>query len=352
MRLFKDLNDVWYNIKSVNKPILIYGMGDGANKILKIMKEKNIEIQGIFASDEFVRGQLFSGYKVIKYSEAVDQFGDFAIILAFGVFTDELLKRMEDLSKKHNFFAPDVPLFGDGVFDDEYINKNENKIKSVYELMEDEQSKLTFDSILKFKYTGDISYLIQCTTGREEVFNNIIKLSKDEIYMDLGAYDGDTVEEFIKLTNCKYNKIIAVEPATKNFEKLIQQTQGIDGISYLNLGIYNKQSQLNFSGKSGRNSAINENGKNIVNVDSIDNILNGDPATYIKMDIEGAERDGLIGGAATLKAYKPKLAVSAYHCTYDIFDLPLLIKDLNKDYKIYLRHHPYIPAWETNIYAI
>ena len=349
---FEDLQSVWERIKDIEKPILLYGMGDGAVKILNIFAEKNIKIDGIFASDEFVRGQSFMGYKVRSYADCVEKFGDFAIILAFGTSIPELMERIVDFSKKHELLVPDVPLFGGGLFDDDYIEKNTEKIKTVYSLMADDISKTVFKSVLRYKYTGDINYLLSCETPRQEVFENIIKFGLDEVYLDLGAYDGDTVEEAVGLMNGKYDRIIAVEPAEKNFEKLMNKVASYKDIECMNIGIYSKKAVLNFSGKSGRNAAISEDGNRTVKVDSIDGIMGGERVSYIKMDIEGAERDGLLGGAGIIKKYMPSLAISAYHRIDDMIELPLLIHDLCGDYKIHLRHHPYIPAWETNIYAV
>ena len=81
-------------------------------------------------------------------------------------------------------------------------------------------------------------------------------------------------------------------------------------------------------------------------------MLDGDQATIIKMDVEGCEREAIWGSAHTIKKYAPKLMVSLYHRNEDIFELPLLIKKLNPDYKCYIRHQLYIPAWETNLYAV
>ena len=75
-------------------------------------------------------------------------------------------------------------------------------------------------------------------------------------------------------------------------------------------------------------------------------------ATYIKMDVEGAEYETLNGCKNIILTQKPALAVSAYHRAGDIFSLVLHISSLNPDYKIYLRHHRYLPSWETNIYAV
>ena len=84
----------------------------------------------------------------------------------------------------------------------------------------------------------------------------------------------------------------------------------------------------------------------------MDSILGGQTATLIKMDVEGFEREAIWGAAQTIAHYTPKLMVSLYHRNEDIFELPLLIKRLNPNYKLYVRHQLYIPAWETNLYAI
>ena len=87
-------------------------------------------------------------------------------------------------------------------------------------------------------------------------------------------------------------------------------------------------------------------------VDSVDNLCFDFAPTVIKFDVEGAEKEALLGCEKTIKAYKPRLMVSAYHKSEDLFVLPLLIKELCPEYKIYLRHHPYVPCWETNCYAL
>ncbi|MEG0615614.1 MAG: FkbM family methyltransferase, partial [Oscillospiraceae bacterium] len=60
----------------------------------------------------------------------------------------------------------------------------------------------------------------------------------------------------------------------------------------------------------------------------------------------------ILGAKNTIKNYAPKLAMSVYHRNEDLFDLPLLVKSINPNYKFYLRHQLYIPAWETNLYAV
>ena len=117
------------------------------------------------------------------------------------------------------------------------------------------------------------------------------------------------------------------------------------------LGAYNRNTVLTFNNKAGRNSAIAETGTQ-TRVACVDSILCGMAAGYVKADVEGADFETLLGMKNTLQNFKPKLNFAAYHRFEDIFRLPILINRLNPEYKIYLRHHPYIPAWDTNLYCI
>ena len=168
--------------------------------------------------------------------------------------------------------------------------------------------------------------------------------------MDIGAYNGDTVAEFLEKVG-QVNKIIAVEPDFKNFRKLQNNTKDIKNIALINAAVTDKSGKIRFAQKGGRNSVQNANGTEI-NAVSIDDIMCGQAVTFIKMDVEGLEIPAIKGAVSTLKQYKPKLNIAAYHKNADLFEIPLLLNEINRDYKIYLRHHPYIPAWDTNFYVV
>lgn len=187
-----------------------------------------------------------------------------------------------------------------------------------------------------------------------EVYLNLIKPTKQDSYIDLGAYNGDTISELLVYCDGEIKNIVAFEPDAKNFKRLNRriETENIKNITAYNLGAWNKEQILHFQGKGGRNSKLCDNGIIEVKANSVDNILAGNMASIIKLDVEGAELEALEGCKDTIAKYAPRLLVSAYHKNEDLFALPLLIKKLNPNYKIYLRHHPYIPSWETNYYCV
>ena len=337
---------LFFKLQKSSKPIYIYGMGNGAEKLKYLLDKYNIPLGGIFASDEYVRGHSFLGYTVKKYSQIPD---NSIILLAFGAFTQDLFDKFNLMKEKHEFYAPDMPLFGDEFFEPEQLVINRAEIEKAYNLMSDTQSKKVFENTIKFKMTGEIDLLKEIETPRSEIFQNLLKLERDENFLDLGAYDGDTVREFQSLTQNCYSSIVALEPDRKNFKKLVNKTQNT---RIINKGVYAFDGSLSFSTEGSRNSSITKNGKNTINVTTIDTLCRSWIPTYIKMDVEGSEEQALMGGRIIINAAKPKMIISAYHKNCDYFKLINLIHSINPTYKIYLRHQPYIPNWETNIIAI
>ena len=348
LELIKEDN-VWNVLKNSNKPVFLYGMGLGAEKIMTVLSEYGVKIDGVFASDEFVRGHSFKGYRVMKYSEVCAEHGDFNVVLCFASRLDGVIDRIKEINSEHTVFAPDVPVAGGGLFSREFIAENEDKFDRVYNSLADEESRRVYLDILNFKVSGKIEYLLNSFCIKSEVYSDILKLSETENIIDLGAYDGDTIREFLEATNGEYDYITALEPDEKNFKKLLKNTEEMFNITCLNMGAWDKKDTLIFAKKAGRNSKFSSDGVGVevIDVDS----LKLRPS-FIKMDIEGAELKALCGMEKTVKENLPKLYICAYHRNEDLFTLPLKVWEMNKNYKIYFRHSKYIPAWESSFYCV
>ena len=344
--------NVWDYLKETDLPIALYGMGNGTDMVIEKLNEIGVTAAEVFASDEFVRGHSFRGYRVKKYSEICEEYDDFVIVVCFAVHDDAMLARIKSLSEKHTLFAPNVPIVNDGVFTREFIAEHDEEFERAYSLLSDDFSRQSFIDVLNFKVSGKVEYLFSCEKRKEDIYSEYLSLGKDEIFMDLGAYDGDTVREFIEATDGEYQKIIAVEADEKNYRKLVDKTDGVQNITTYDLAVWDKKETLFFEKKKGRNSKLSSAGKVEVQADSVDNILAGERITVLKMDIEGSEERALDGARGTIEQYRPKLYVCAYHRNSDMYRLPLKINDICQDYKIFFCHHPYIPAWESNFYCI
>ncbi len=371
-------NTLWEYLKTAGKPVVLYGTGDGADKVLARLADTGVPVSGIFASDEFVRGQQFHGFTVQAYSELLALREKVIVLIAFASELPDVMERFYKLASIHETYAPHVPVFsGEETVTPAWIKKHETKLLAVYERLADAVSRETFASVLNYKLSGKLSYLQACTTNRTEDLRTIFSFGGEETYLDLGAYNGDTVQEFLQLTRGRYKKIVALEPDPKNFKKLtdfVRQNE-LKKITCLQAGVWNDCGSLELTGNGGRQSTFWEADrsgfatqplsqtcsmkkkikKQQVNVVSVDAVLGNEHADYMKFDVEGVEKEALEGAAGHLipdgNGALPKLLVAAYHHDEDLFALPLLLWKLQPEYKIYLRKHPYVPAWEINIFA-
>ncbi len=346
------INDIplWDRLKNTDKPIVLYGMGNGADMIIDVLDSIGVEYKDVFASDGFVRGHCFHGKKVLTYSEIKEKYDDFITLMTFAVHDAPTLGKIRNMATECEFYSPTVPIAGKGLFTLDYLKEHNDDFDKACNILCDEKSKSDFIDVLNFKISGKTEYLFSSMYEKERLYEDILHLTDEEVIVDLGAYDGDTVREFLSVTGGKYKKIIAFEPDEKNFRKLMNKTESLDRIERYNLGAWDKKETLFFAKKGGRNSRKDENGIP-VNFDSVDNIVK-DEVTFLKMDIEGAEAKALDGARHTIEKYLPKLYVCAYHRNEDMFLLPHKIKEFDSRYNVYFRHHPYIPAWESNFYAV
>lgn len=350
---------VWQLLQNTAKPVVLYGMGNGADKILDWCDANGVEVQGVFASDEFVRGQSFRGFTVERYDDLRKRLGnrELLVVIAFASERPEVLERFARLNEEQQTVAPHLPLFDEPeVVSREWLAKYERQLQSVYDRLADEQSRRVFAATLNYKLSGKLSYLFDCTTQREEDLRALVKPGPEETYLDLGAYNGDTLEEWGRLTDWRWRQAVAVEPDRRNCRKLRLLAERLEErglpVEVVEGGVWSETGSLSFSDSGGRQSTFVGGNKKIVAVTTIDEIMAGRGLTYVKMDVEGAEMQALTGGRAALQRCLPRLFIAAYHYDADIFRLPLLLWSLAPAYKIYLRKHPYVPAWELNFICV
>lgn len=339
------------SLKEEKRPVFLYGMGNGAEKIYEYLKGYGIDICGVVASDGFVRGQDFLGFKVGSISEASDKYGSLCLVLCFGL-EGEKSHFLAELAKKHRIVSPNLPVFGDGACNKDFIAENIEKFQMVYDLLADEESKEIFLSLLKYNVTGDIGYLSKNLWSAPKEFYNHSKR-----HIDIGAYDGDTVLEYTALSD-SYSDIAAFEPDENTFKKLKSNTAHLRDIIPENAAVCRKNGYIGFDSGNGRASHCGEGGKPVrcVSVDEYCGYTHiaakGTPVGSIKIDAEGMDEEVICGSVNTIYVCKSNICVALYHRAADYIDIPLLLRKHNSRYKFYLRKKEYVPAWDVFLYAI
>jgi len=340
--------ELWQYLKNTQKPIVLYGMGNGADKIINVLEHFGIQFHGVFASDGFVRNKTFRGHKISSYSELKEKFGEMIVLLCFGSAREEVLENIKKISLEQELYAPDVPVVGDGLFTQKYLSENKDAFQAVYNRLADDISRKTFENTVMYKLSGKIDYLFDCEVEEDEPYNSFLKLNENESFLDLGAYNGDTVADFISHAK-DYKSIIAVEPDIKTFKKLKENTKDYRALRCENIGISNHCGKSAFGMRGGRNSGTFLGGAQ-AEFTTVDALLLGDGASFIKMDIEGEEKHAIEGASGTISRYNPKMLIACYHRTEDLITLPNEVFKIRDDYKLYMRHFRSLPAWDTNYY--
>ncbi len=340
--------DLWKRLANSKKPILMYGMGNGADKILCELEKRGIPIDGFFASDGFVRGHHFHGKRVLSYSEAKEKYGSFIVLLAFGSSLDDVIDNIRRIASEQELYAPDVPVCGGELFDSAFYSDNYDKIKNAYSSLADDVSKEIFCSVVNFKLTGDITYLTDTVCDDGE---GLYDYGSYKVCVDAGAYRGESSAELIKKGK-SIEKIYALEPDAKSYKKLCSYAEAEKKVIPINCGAWSECTEGNFSSQGNRNSAFSDQGNILTKLDKIDNILDGDIADYIKYDVEGCEHEALDGSRSSILRSYPDLLVCVYHRSRDIFSLINKLAQEYDGYDLYLRRKKYIPAWDVYICAI
>lgn len=197
--------------------------------------------------------------------------------------------------------------------------------------------------IERFKDNKEILYPIADAVLPQYIEEDILLPREDEIFVDIGVFDLRNSIDFVKWAKNGYKKIYAFEPDPKCYSLVNSKIAQMDAdfgakIEVVNKGLGSQNCTLDFPAEY-KGSGVYD-GKTIpVEVVKLDDYLQGNPITFAKMDVEGAEMDVLLGMRETILRYKPKMAVCIYHKHEDIYEIASYLLDLVPEYKFYIRHY-------------
>lgn len=330
--------------------VVLYGAGYCGHEALCLMAAHEIPVRAV--CDDFRAGEELDGHTILRMDDA--QIAPQTVIFITSGFNVKMKERLKALGLLSYYREIDFGRYDGEKENAAYFKAHEKELNEAWTLLSDERSRTNLQNLVNYRISRDLRYL----AGMEET-NQYFPPKDDfsvswggmDVFLDLGAYDGDSLRAFIQYVGGKYRKIIAVEASRKNYERLVENTRELANIRCVNLGVYKEKAQISFEVNDAKNSFASQTGTAMINVDSVDHILAGEKVTTVKMDIEGAEYDALLGMKETLR-FHPILMVSMYHKVEDLFRLQLLIEKMCPGaYNYYIRH--YSPTIiETVLYAV
>lgn len=223
------------------------------------------------------------------------------------------------------------------------IPTNVDEIDYIVETVKQLYPQITvFIPTLKFIWT---------LTGKQ--YFDVFTPNNNEVVIDCGAFDGQTELDFLKWGGSKIKKIYAFEldPINrKKCEQFYKDNQMQDLVTLIGKGTSNKNATIfiDSNGEGTPGSRIG-NGNIEAKVVRIDDEIK-EPISFIKMDIEGAELNSLMGAKETIKKNKPRLAICIYHKKDDIVEIPTFLLSIVPEYRFHVRHYS-SNQWETVLFA-
>lgn len=303
-----------------------------------------INVDGVI--DDFTEDKFWNGKKIYKCNEIEKD----ALVLISGAIRIISAAQNLRLNGINNFldcyaFARNCSIkYRRGLFlthnegFDAEIQDRKSCFEFVSSVFEDELSLNIFWKLVNFRKTYDIGYLSGFKNDPKGQYFDF-DLSHIDVFLDVGGYCGETTIEFIK--KCpSYKKVYFFEPNGSNIENARKNLAAFENIIYVNKGCSDKKGKAfitdNLSASTITESA---NTGNAIELVALDEIVQSDGNLFIKMDIEGAEFEAILGARNLIKSGKAMLAISVYHNAMDFWRIPFLVFSLNKNYKLYMRHY-------------
>jgi FkbM family methyltransferase len=355
--LQKDLN----NIKTVElsefvgKELYIFGYGSFAQDCFSALKKEGLNIKGYIVSqrNSLNKENIF----------AIDELDLSNSTVLIGVFNrehpyQELIESLEKNNCKFILMPWDIyrPLkkylgFRYWLEDPQFYTENSDNISKAIELLGDEESKIIFENVIRFR-SGLMNEYSLFKSDEFQYFNKFTcnNLSSDDlIYVDGGAYDGDSYLDCIKYQNI--SEAFLFEPDPNNFKLLLENCSILENKPCLiPLGLSDSYDTFTFS-SIGEAGHIDNKGDISIATCALDDFFGNKKINFIKLDIEGNEKKALIGAKNIIKEHTPLICLSAYHRPEDIWELANVINSISEKYSFYLRQH-YFNSFDVVLYAI
>ena len=338
---------------SQEKKLVLFGAGAGGVRTLSLYL-KNYKVSYFCDNDPQKWGKIVMGLPVYPPDKLFEEDPRQVVVLITSFYFYDILRQLMDMniptvamdifSYPHHLLHP--------LWSKHAALSRSDKIKRLPSLLYDDESKDILSKLLHKYKTGNEDF--SDIYNRNQYFNNVLadRMGEEEIYVDGGLFDGGTIFDFIKYSNGKFLKIYGFEPDPNNYRNVVGKfSDSPDKIFIYNsaLSDYSGEIRFTIAPEISYASSISEAGNQVVSAVRLDDIAD-ERISFIKLDVEGAEFDVLMGAMRTIQKYKPKLAISVYHRDDDLLTIPFLIHNMVPEYRLFLRHHS-TRVTETVLYA-
>jgi FkbM family methyltransferase len=354
----------------IKNKIVLFGAGGLGLRTLIGLRKIGIEPACFIDSNPNNWGKKIEGLEVLSPNESSKKFKDYVVVVT--IWSDKIghpLKEVEELFQRINkeilvvsfislykkYYDTFLPYFS--IDDPQKTFIDENIIKDAFKLFSDDYSRNEFISQLNFRLNGNIENFNIPLGAKFHFQNDLYELNESDVIVDIGAFDGDSLNDCLKYNKSTFDEYHAFEPDPVNFRKLASFVESLpidikEKIKLNELGVSDKQKSLTFDASGSLQSSFNMNGSLTINCVSIDEHFNGEvKPTFVKIDAEGAEAEIILGAKNCIKSSSSIFAISVYHKYDHLWRLPILFNNLNNNYSFYLRPLCAV-SWDLICYCV
>jgi FkbM family methyltransferase len=360
------------------RDLVIVGAGNLGRVTLAGLGKLGIEPLAFADNAKTLQGTKIQGCKILSPEDAVAEYNDRAtfVIAVWGealrqkALRSQLqwlgCKRIVSFSslycKYHEAFLPfyafDLPHKALSQADD---------IRAAFALLADEPSRHEFVAQLRMRLRLEFDVLPLPVKDEQYFCDSLYSPAEAEVFVDCGAFDGDTLKTFLARNSGRFERYLAFEPDPTNCRKLQAYVATLperiaSRMTVHHLATGDQRAKVRFDATGTISSAVerggptpaygwlgldpqatfsSETGNGALEIESVplDDLLEDLRPTTIKMDIEGSEYDSLKGACESIRAHAPLLEICLYHQQDHMWSIPLLIHSLRPDYEFFLRRH-------------
>lgn len=336
-------------LRDSGKPVVIYGASVYAYVLHQYLEALGIHVRELVVDRQYLSSPTFMGLKVSAFEDIEENLHEYQLVLGITNYPAVL----ERCAKRgiHDIKVIDVPDFlniPERFMDREYVEEHQAEFEAAGGLFADDLSRDTFIAAINAKVTQDVSRLQPVVRADHLYFPTTeFGLGSDEVLLDVGGFDGDSIRDFVSLTKGNFKHIYSLEPFAENYGKLedtIRQLGLEDRCDAIRVGAWDKRETLSFERtERGIDNKISKSGGDSIEVDRIDSIARdfAHPVSLMKMDINGAELKALQGARETILNHHPRIAVKM-HVKDHFYQIPRLLKEMAPDMKLYLRQRNFM----------
>jgi len=348
----------------LGEKLALFGAGEFGQLVLRRLRTVGVEPCCFSDNNRSVWNTTVNGVEVISPAVAVERYGQTASFVVTVFNGSSAIRQLTEMGCKR--VLPATPLFWKysaefmpdlGIGEPERIVEDEEHIRQCFTLFADDTSRKELCDQISWRYWMEPQYLPLPQNSGEIYFpTDLVKDNDTEVFVDCGAYDGDSIRSFLRRGH-SFSHWYALEPDAQNRALLSNFIATLPADLQQKLTVWpyaagNMDGQVSFVATGDVASKVSSS-KTGLSIESrkLDSLPLRFTPTYIKMDIEGAEPDALAGAVNLLRSAQPVLAICLYHRLEHLWQIPNLIHCLSPGYSIFLRRYAE-DGWEQVCYAV